>query len=919
MDTRSASDELCLYDRPEEWLNKLLNRDGCFKDLASLLDFENPGKTVGSSGTRELDYPSMRFHAGGELEVHKSFSLPPELIEKFAGMQSNCLMGIFTLCSRAWVTIDNELFMWNYEDGDDLAYYDGIKDTIICVGLAQPRVGVLPDRIQHLLCIATALELFVLGVTYSTTAGAPIGHHGEVLHVLPDPLYCLPTDNYTVTCMECTTDGRMFLGTQEGSLLELNYSPIPGWTGDPSVPLSRTGPCTLINHSASAISLLLPAVLTTGFRTTVNTPSTVNFLLPLPLSDAICQLVSDPTRQLLYLRTENSNLAVYSYSIKATVGTSLTRSAQLSSSDLAYTASGVVRSVDKAQFRRSVTPFPFHPARVFAVRWLFSHNWHIASVLPLFGGPFHLMAVTKTGIRLYFGEQLRLLHIRLPPTSPYGRLGLGEVKLVAETRGTVVLISALPPNAASIGTARPLLTKTSDTQPFVPVPPTTLSSPISSGSVTGGEPDTSTRSSYDVPPNILYTLSPDPYPWTPNLTEVCTTAWCVGGVWALTVLPSDEPVSLDFAFSRNTTSPCPRGQPPVVLTQHLDPPYRRLLLISAQGLVHLRLPSPIVRLKEFLLREVSSRLLNTSVNLFPEQPPLLTPGSFVKQTPGVMYPSFGDLDDVSPELLRNTGFLSAYLHQFSPDEAICAALIIGSAHSSLGESDNRGLGVAVEQAVLFFAAEAAQFWVPAVRRPNPGSGALIRQSALTSSQGTSQPIDRALFSGMFLFSGITVFLARMARTFWRSPLFRDASAVSNGSLAKSNQSSGLIGSWMRSFVNVLASASPLRGGRSTTEENRPVISRLDPNEITWLIHQLSYLQRFLQRQLKLRGGWLRASTAGLTSHPEKSAAGDESSDQVDGILLQRLSEELDKLLGAMLEILEFWRIFSEHAVHRIAE
>ncbi|TGZ56636.1 hypothetical protein CRM22_010114 [Opisthorchis felineus] len=887
MDTRSASDELCLYDRPEEWLNKLLNRDGCFKDLASLLDFENPvpGKTIGSSGTRELDYPSMRFHAGGELEIHKSFSLPPELIEKFAGMQSNCLMGIFTSCNRAWVTIDNELFMWNYEDGDDLAYYDGIKDTIICVGLAQPRVGVLPDRIQHLLCIATALELFVLGVTYSTAAGAPIDTHGDVLHVLPDPLYCLPTDNYTVTCMECTTDGRMFLGTQEGSLLELNYSPIPGWTGDPSVPLSRTGPCTLINHSASAISLLLPAVLTTGFRTT----------------DAICQLVSDPTRHLLYLRTENSNLAVYSYSIKATAGTSLTRLAQLSSSDLAYTASGVVRSVDKAQFRS------------------------IASVLPLFGGPFHLMAVTKTGIRLYFGEQLRLLHIRLPPTSPYGRLGLGEVKLVTETRGTVVLISALPPNAASAGTARPLLTNTSDTQPFVPVPPMTLSSPIPSGSLTGGGPDTSTRSSYDVPPNILYTLSPDPYPWTPNLTEVCTTAWCVGGVWALTVLPSDEPGCLDFASSsqcspsRSTTSPSPRGQPPVVLTQHLDPPYRRLLLISAQGLVHLRLPSPIVRLKEFLLREVSSRLLNPGVNLFPEQPQLLTPGSFMKQTPSVMYPSFGDLDDVSPELLLNTGFLSAYLHQFSPDEAICAALIIGSAHSSLGESDNRGLGVAVEQAVLFFAAEAAQFWVPAVRRPNPGSSALIRQSTLTGSQGTNQPIDRALFSGMFLFSGITVFLARMARTFWRSPLFRDASAVSNGTLAKSNQSNGLIGSWMRSFVNVLASASPLRGGRSTTEEKRPVISRLDPNEITWLIHQLSYLQRFLQRQLKLRGGWLRASTAGLTSRPEKSAAGDEGSDQVDGILLQRLSEELDKLVGAILEILEFWRIFSEHAVHRIAE
>ncbi|THD18403.1 putative nuclear pore complex protein nup155 [Fasciola hepatica] len=72
---------------------------------------------VSVSGTREIDYPSTHFRAGGELEVSKSFSLPPDLVEKFSGMQKNCLMGVFTACERAWISIDNELFMWNYEDG----------------------------------------------------------------------------------------------------------------------------------------------------------------------------------------------------------------------------------------------------------------------------------------------------------------------------------------------------------------------------------------------------------------------------------------------------------------------------------------------------------------------------------------------------------------------------------------------------------------------------------------------------------------------------------------------------------------------------------------------------------------------------------------------------------------------------------
>lgn len=40
---------------------------------------------VSVSGTREIDYPSTRFRAGGELEVSKTFSLPPDLVEKFSG------------------------------------------------------------------------------------------------------------------------------------------------------------------------------------------------------------------------------------------------------------------------------------------------------------------------------------------------------------------------------------------------------------------------------------------------------------------------------------------------------------------------------------------------------------------------------------------------------------------------------------------------------------------------------------------------------------------------------------------------------------------------------------------------------------------------------------------------------------------
>ena len=32
-------------------------------------------------------------------------------------MQCNCMMGLFPEISRAWLTIDSDIFVWNYEDG----------------------------------------------------------------------------------------------------------------------------------------------------------------------------------------------------------------------------------------------------------------------------------------------------------------------------------------------------------------------------------------------------------------------------------------------------------------------------------------------------------------------------------------------------------------------------------------------------------------------------------------------------------------------------------------------------------------------------------------------------------------------------------------------------------------------------------
>ncbi|CAH8598315.1 unnamed protein product [Heterobilharzia americana] len=891
---------LCLSDTPSEWINKLIYRDGLYRELTSTLDIERCGK-VCFSGNRELDYPPLNDNLSYEMEVIKSFPLPPDLVEKFAGMQTNCLMGVFPSCEKVWVTIDNELFLWNFEDGEDLAYYDGVDDVIVSVSLIVPSPGVLPEHIRFLLCIATPSEIWLLGMMYSTGGNNHTlsVQSSSVLEVMPDPLYCLSTENNYISCIEGTPNGRIFLGTREGFLLEMTYSSIPNWDMDSiQPPIGKTGPCTLVNHSVSALSLLLPSIITSRFHN----------------GDSIVQLSVDTARHLLYTRTEDSHLGVYEFSDK--ISGSLSRLSTLSASDLAYQASCIVRSVDKNQFR------------------------NIVSVTPLSAGLCYLMAVTRTGIRLYFGENLRLLHIRLPPSSPYDTVGLGDVKLAVETRGTVVMISTLPSNLSTIPSGRYTSQYTSVNQSslnmslgqfFTTDMDSSFRARLNQSNDNDGDFDNNLNAfTKQVPPHVIYTISPDLYPWTPNLTESFTSTWCVGGAWALTVLPDNylhmDSMGSDLSAYYSTVEksrPDPlqpgqhhslRGEPPVVLTEILDPPSRRLLLISAQGVVHFRLPSPLTRLREYLSRSYSGASL--------------LPGYTDPQISDIL--NFPNYTDGGLKLGFEGGYLSAFLHQLSSDEAICAALAIGGAAAVSG-GPGKSLQIAAEQAALYFAAEASQYWTPSVIRSRTNLPYFQSHQQLSIHGGE----DKSLNSALHLLTGICVFLARITRCFWRGSMFYDATSICSKCDVRSssninNNNNGGLRSWVRNLIQTLSTASTFGGnGKSTTSTEQIVISRLETSEISWLLSQITYVQQFIQRQLNVRGGWFRLSPHLLGSgniHLESSAkvsalniqqAADVSDEHLEGVALQRLVEELDRLLSMIREILGFWEILSEHVVHKI--
>lgn len=48
----------------------------------------------------------------------------------------------------------------------DVAYYDGLSQTIVGVGLVKPRAGVFIDDIKYLLILSTQIEIIMLGTVY---------------------------------------------------------------------------------------------------------------------------------------------------------------------------------------------------------------------------------------------------------------------------------------------------------------------------------------------------------------------------------------------------------------------------------------------------------------------------------------------------------------------------------------------------------------------------------------------------------------------------------------------------------------------------------------------------------------------------------------------------------------------------------
>ncbi|WVQ69011.1 uncharacterized protein L199_007223 [Kwoniella botswanensis] len=164
-------------------------------------------------------HPPSNAAAFKSAKVTKRTPLPDALHQELNYKHLTAKMGLFEDIERAWFTVDNKLFLWDYSDGRDFSRYDEQNDTIQAVGLVRARKDVFVDEITHVLIICTSSKTTLLGLSRPPNSR-------EI------NLYATNLSVETPTAMidiKGTAAGRIFMLGANKDVYELDYSSDSSW------------------------------------------------------------------------------------------------------------------------------------------------------------------------------------------------------------------------------------------------------------------------------------------------------------------------------------------------------------------------------------------------------------------------------------------------------------------------------------------------------------------------------------------------------------------------------------------------------------------------------------------------------------------------------------------------------------------
>lgn len=388
----------------DRMIERFTSEDNALPQLIDKLNITcESGPTI--SGVQELEYSSSHHqtdvdgtHCINQFKLINKIPLPPEIVEQCGSIQGGHIMGMFPEINRAWLTIESDIYLWNFETGGDVAYFDGLSDRILSVGLVTPRRGIFQAFISHLLVLTTSLEITVLGVILAAPADKKAG---DELQLTPDIIYSLSTDGVPLNVVKGTKCGRIFMGGRDGNLYELVYRKEMSWGGKRA---------WKVNHTKGVFGYLVPNFVSLAFSE----------------DDQIADIAIDDSRNILFTLSMKGSIEVFDLGPK---GDETSRVASLSHTSITRQSVELMRTVPYNEI-----------SKVVCLCALGEHDSpHIGVV-----------AITDTGFRLYITTgspsrptTLSILHIRAPsgyaPGTPPMKPGI--VNKALHKSGTFLMIT----------------------------------------------------------------------------------------------------------------------------------------------------------------------------------------------------------------------------------------------------------------------------------------------------------------------------------------------------------------------------------------------------------------------------------------------------------------------------------------------
>ncbi|CDO95029.1 unnamed protein product [Kluyveromyces dobzhanskii CBS 2104] len=313
-------------------------------------------------------------------------NIPDEILQQVSTAEIKTNMGLFPDIERCWISVDNKLILWNYDNPSDFQSIDDIKHTILQVALVKPKPDTFVESITHLLLITTPFDIYVLAISSDKNSGSfNIFNTGMSVSVHG-------LDVHEIVYYEKT--GQIFFsGNNNGTnIWELQYSASEDWFNNK---------CSKICLTQSALLSLLPS----------------NLFSKIPGSSYVQSLFEEDSKYaqeyITHLTVDQSRGILYSLSSKSVI-----RAYKINGKSLDGPT-----TIEPSYIKRIMGTTPARGAAILGSKYLKIVKVEVVSLQE--NNNLFLVAITVGGVRLYFNgsvnsgsvEALRLESIKFPPSS----------------------------------------------------------------------------------------------------------------------------------------------------------------------------------------------------------------------------------------------------------------------------------------------------------------------------------------------------------------------------------------------------------------------------------------------------------------------------------------------------------------------